>query len=64
MNSFKQKRINAGLTQKELGALIGATGSAVAMWETGRRFPRADKLPELARVLGCSIDDLFPDKPA
>ena len=58
---IKQKRLQNGMTQREFGAMIGATGSAVAMWETGKRFPRADKLPEIAKVLGCTIDDLYRD---
>lgn len=36
-----------------------AAKAAVAMWETGARMPRADKLPKLAEVLGCSVADLF-----
>lgn len=28
-----------GLTQRELGRLAGASGSAVGMWERGRRLP-------------------------
>ena len=35
--------------------------STVAMWESGENVPRADKLPDLARVLGCTVDDLFRD---
>ena len=62
MNLFKQKRLQVGITQRKLGEMIGTTGSAVAMWETGKRFPRADKLPQLASVLECTIDDLYRDK--
>lgn len=32
---LKQKRLNAGLTQEELGKLVGATKSAVSQWEKG-----------------------------
>ena len=39
--------------------LMETTQAAVAMWETGARMPRADKLPKLAEVLGCSVADLF-----
>lgn len=28
-----------GLTQRELGGLIGVGGSAIGMWEEGRRVP-------------------------
>lgn len=40
-------------------ALTGTSQGAVALWETGARMPRADKLPKLAEVLGCSVADLF-----
>lgn len=42
-----------------LAKLMETTQAAVAMWETGARMPRADKLPKLAEVLGCSVADLF-----
>lgn len=38
---------------------IGVTQASIAQWENGDSFPRADKLPELAKILGCRIDDLF-----
>lgn len=48
-----------GLTQGELSKKLNVSQSTVAMWETGINKPRADKLPELAKIFGCSIDDLF-----
>lgn len=36
--------------------------SAVAMWESGKNMPRADKLPALAKLYGCTIDDLFREQ--
>ena len=58
---IKEKRESKDLTQDALGKLIGVNRSTRAMWETGEAMPRADKLPELARVLGCSIDELFKE---
>lgn len=40
-------RVGRGLTQQEVGRLIGTGASAVAHYETGRRFPR----PRVARRL-------------
>lgn len=54
-------RRSKGMTQQELADLLKTTRSTVAMWESGESFPRADKLPQLARILGCTIDDLFRD---
>lgn len=59
MTAIKDYRIRKGLSQEQLARLMGTTQAAVAMWETGARRPRTDKLPKLAEVLGCSVADLF-----
>ena len=59
MTAIKDYRTRKGLSQEQLARLMGITQAAVAMWETGARMPRADKLPKLAEVLGCSVADLF-----
>lgn len=59
MNVIKRIRKKMGLTQGELSKKLNVSQSTVAMWETGINKPRADKLPELAKIFGCSIDDLF-----
>lgn len=66
MEAIKILREKAGLTQHQLGQMLKVGQSAVAMWEAGESSPRADKLPELARILGCTIDELYgqpADKP-
>lgn len=62
--NIKNKRESKNLTQEELGQILGVNRSTVAMWETGEAFPRADKLPTLAKVLDCNIEDLFDTKTA
>lgn len=52
-------RMTAKLTQQDVARALGIRRSTVAMWERGTAMPRADKLPELAKLYGCSIDDLF-----
>lgn len=59
MTAIKSLRIKKGISQDTLAKLLGTTQAAVAMWETGARMPRADKLPRLAEVLGCTVSDLF-----
>lgn len=56
---IRQKRENANLSQADLAIQMGVARSAVANWETEAALPRTRQLPDLARVLGCSIDDLF-----
>ena len=47
-----------GITQEELGNLVGVTTQAVSKWERGGT-PDAELLPNIARALGVSIDALF-----
>lgn len=56
---LKQLRETSGMTQTELAQRLGVGQSTIAMWETGESFPRTDKLPELAKIFGCTIDELF-----
>ncbi len=48
-----------GLTQEELAGKIGVTYQAVSKWENGTTAPDIALLPELAAVLGTSIDALL-----
>lgn len=59
MNNIRTLRINKGISQDGLAAELNISQQCVSMWETGERDPRTDKLPRLAKILGCSIDDLF-----
>ena len=57
----KQHRMRAGLRQEDIAEKLGIDRSTVAKWEAGESLPRADKLPQLARLLGCKVDDLLGD---
>ncbi len=59
MYAIKILREKTGMTQEGLSQMMNIDRSTVAKWETGEAAPRTDKLPELARILHCSIDDLF-----
>lgn len=63
---LKKLRMSKMLTQADLANELGVSRATVAMWETGGTKPRADMLPKLARVFGCTIDELFrePQKEA
>ena len=58
---IRARRKARRLTLDELGARLGCSGVAVGMWERGETIPTADKLPEIAAALGCTIDDLYRD---
>lgn len=58
------KRVKAGLTQKELAEKIGVTDKAVSKWETGRGFPDSSLLPQLAGALGVTAAELLSGEDA
>lgn len=57
--NIRTARESKNMTQSDLANALKLSRTTIAMWETGESMPRADKLPDLARLLGCSIDDLF-----
>ena len=57
--NIKKARKKAGLTQQDLADELGVCQPTVAMWETQKSLPRTDKLPALAKILGCTIDELL-----
>lgn len=59
MNGIEHMRKQRNMTQSELAQLLGVSQANISQWETGEAMPRADKLPELAKILKCSIDDLY-----
>ncbi len=58
-NRLKGLRNKKGMTQKELADMLGVTDGAIGMWERGRREPDGDKLSQLARIFGVSVDYLL-----
>lgn len=59
MMAIENLRTKAGMSQLELAEKAGVTQGAVSQWETGESMPRSDKLSELAKILNCTIDELF-----
>lgn len=50
----------AGMTQVQLAAALGVAQQVVSAWEKGLYGPRDQKRIPLARVLGTTVDELFP----
>lgn len=57
-DAITRKRIEHGLTQKELAEKIGCYPKDVCRWETGVRKPTAESLVKIAKALDCTLDDL------
>lgn len=60
--NLKTLRERAGLTQPAIAALIDTPKSTYLGWEHDKNPPPADKVADLARVLGCSTDELIFEK--
>lgn len=61
---IKTLRKAAGLTQTQLATKLGLSQNSLSQWETEVVLPRTRNIPQLAEVLGCTIDELFADDAA
>ena len=52
-------RLRSGLSQFQLGTLVGVSDKAVSKWENGDAKPRIGTCYRLAEVLGVTIDELL-----
>ena len=60
---IKELRERRGLTRIQVADRLGLSIVAVRKWERGQAYPSADKLPALADLLHCSIDELYGRTP-
>lgn len=58
-NYLYEKRTEKGLSQAELGALLGVSNKAVSKWENGAAKPQTAKLVRLAEILGVTVEELL-----
>lgn len=63
LTELKTIRTTNGMTQSSLANAMGVTQPVIAMWESGVTIPNAAKLPDLADILNCSIDELYGRTP-
>ena len=62
MTLMRERRLRGAIpTQKEVAKVLGVRESTVSKWERGEAKPRADKLPRIAKLYGCTIDELLND---
>lgn len=57
---IKKYRRLRGLTQKELGLLVGVRHNTISAYESGTNRPEGDALFAIAKALSINIDELFP----
>lgn len=56
---MRELREKAGLTQGELAERLGVTQSTITYWETGKCYPRPDKLLRLEALFGVPAGDII-----
>lgn len=62
-NNLRRLRLGKGLTQEQLASRLGVSAQSVSRWETAATAPDVMLLPEIARILGVPLDDLFRPDP-
>ncbi|HHW13515.1 MAG TPA: helix-turn-helix transcriptional regulator [Firmicutes bacterium] len=59
-NRIRERRLALGMSQEELGQMIGYSHRAIGLLESGQwRDPRVSVALRLARALGCAAEQLF-----
>lgn len=56
---IKQRREAAGMSQKELAAMIGVDASTISLWENSVTSPKMGNLIKMAEIFKCKPGDLF-----
>ena len=61
MNQIKETIRRSGLRKNFIAMQIGTYPSHISMWIAGERTPSPDKLRKLIKILGCKVNDLYPE---
>lgn len=59
--NLKRLRLEAGLTQQELGKKLGTSQATYGKWEIGTVSPTLRSISRIAEVLDVPLEDLFRD---
>ena len=58
---LRQLRISKGLSQFQLGKLVGLSDKAVSKWENGISKPKTGIILKLSGILSVSTEDLLQE---
>ncbi len=57
--NLRRLRLEKNMTQEQLANILGVSVQSVSRWECGNTLPDVMLLPEIARLYGITVDDLF-----
>lgn len=60
-DNLKRLRSEKGFTQEQIAEKLGVSAQSVSRWECGNTLPDVLLLPEIARVYGITVDDLYKE---
>ena len=60
--NLRQLRIDKNLTQEQLANRLDVSSQSVSRWECGNTLPDVMLLPEIARLYGVTVDDLYKEE--
>lgn len=63
-HNLRRLRLAKGLTQEQLAAALGVSIQSVSRWECGNTLPDVMLLPDIARLYGVTVDDLYREEAA
>lgn len=62
MHALMKRRLCGTIpSQVEAAKVLGVRPSAVSKWERGEAKPRIERLPAMAKLYGCTVEDLLKD---
>ena len=61
-HNLRRLRLAKGLTQEQLSAMLGVSIQSISRWECGNTLPDVMLLPEIARLYGVTVDDLYREE--
>lgn len=61
-HNLRRLRLAKGLTQEQLAATLSVSIQTISRWECGNTLPDVMLLPEIARLYGVTIDDLYREE--
>ena len=57
--NLRRLRLEKKLTQEQLANILGVSAQSVSRWECANTLPDVMLLPEIARLYGVTVDDLY-----